>query len=209
MANRKGPWQEYGSDIARTRRAPAPATPTGPPESPTRVAPAPAHPRSQAGQGDSPWGPHTTAVPNAPPPGSSPPPPNARPQAVPPPGTSLPGRELGAGGVTPAGQRTSLRLPSALGPGWAAGWGLAESERSGWRDRTATIDERGPVRRTFDDIAWRYRSAPLWLRVTADVAAALVVLGLIVGAVLAVRPDGRTEQAAAVGPTTTTTAPPP
>ena len=67
------------------------------------------------------------------------------------------------------------------------------------------MDERGPVLRTFDDIAWRYRSAPLWLRVTADLAAALIVLGLIFGAALALRPEGRTEQAAAVGPTTTTT----
>jgi hypothetical protein len=42
--------------------------------------------------------------------------------------------------------------------------------------------------------------------VTADLAAALVVLGLIFGAALAVRPEGPTDQAAAVGPTTTTTA---
>jgi Excalibur calcium-binding domain len=239
MGNRKGPWQEYGSDLARTRRAPAPATPTdptdaAPPAAPTDAptrrrhpatppSPVPAPPPFQqptadtpptppadahtpSGQDEPPWGAYVTAVPSAPPPGSPPPPPNARPQPIPLPGASLPGRELGAGGAPPAGQRTHLRLPSALGPGWAAGWGLAESERSGSRDRTATIDERGPVRRTFDDVAWRYRSAPLWLRVTADLAAALVVLGLIFGAALAVRPEGPTDQAAAVGPTTTTTA---
>ena len=216
MGNRKGPWQDYGSDIARSHRAPAPTDPTVATDTPTPAAPTgaptrrphpvttpPADPRGQQGQGESPWDPLTTAVPDAPPP-----PPDARPRPTPLPGTSPPGGDLGAG---PAGQRTHLRLPSALGPGWAAGWGLAESERSGWRDPSATVDERGPVRRTFDDVAWRYRSAPLWLRVTADLAVALVVLGLILGAALAVRPEGRTEHAAAVGPTTTapsTTLPP-
>lgn len=65
------------------------------------------------------------------------------------------------------------------------------------------------------DVAWRYRSAPLWARVTADITAATLVLALIAGASLALRRDGVPPPAAADRAatrtalvTTTTTAPP-
>jgi hypothetical protein len=70
--------------------------------------------------------------------------------------------------------------------------------------------------------AWRYRSAPLWARVAADVVAASLVLVLIVGVSLALRQDDGDAQPSAAtrstttelattttstAPTTTTTAP--
>ncbi|HEX6423822.1 MAG TPA: excalibur calcium-binding domain-containing protein [Acidimicrobiales bacterium] len=65
------------------------------------------------------------------------------------------------------------------------------------------------------EVAWRYRSAPLWARVTADITAATLVLALIVGTSLALRRDGAPPPAAADRAaaraalvTTTTTAPP-
>ncbi|HET6954836.1 MAG TPA: excalibur calcium-binding domain-containing protein [Acidimicrobiales bacterium] len=58
------------------------------------------------------------------------------------------------------------------------------------------------VRAAAGELAWRYRSAPLWARATADVAAATLVLLLILGVSLAVRREGP-QRAAAVGSTTT------
>lgn len=73
---------------------------------------------------------------------------------------------------------------------------------------------RWSPRALFADLAWRYRSAPLWARVTADVTAASLVLVLIVGVSLALRQDGAPPPAAADRPaitaavaTTTTTRP--
>lgn len=81
--------------------------------------------------------------------------------------------------------------------------------------------DRGQARRVLDEAIWRYRSAPLRVRVVADVAAATLVLVLIVGVSLALRRDGSPQQAAAerpaasttvttttLAPTTTTTLPP-
>ncbi len=55
MGNRKGPWQDYGSDLARTRRAPHrhPTDPTDATDTPTPAAPTGAptrrpHPRHHA-----------------------------------------------------------------------------------------------------------------------------------------------------------------
>ena len=61
------------------------------------------------------------------------------------------------------------------------------------------------------DVAWRYRSAPLWARVTADITAATLVLALIVGVSLAARQEGAPPPAAAdrAAVVTTTTGPPP
>ena len=73
---------------------------------------------------------------------------------------------------------------------------------------------RWSPRAVADDLAWRYRSAPLWARVTADISAATLVLALIVGVSLAVRQDGAPPPAAAdrvatrAAVATTTTAPP-
>jgi hypothetical protein len=65
------------------------------------------------------------------------------------------------------------------------------------------------LRAAAGDVSWRYRSAPLWARVSLDLAAASLVLVLIVGVSLALRQDGGRQQAAADGaprtPSTTTT----
>jgi Excalibur calcium-binding domain len=54
------------------------------------------------------------------------------------------------------------------------------------------------------DVAWRYRSAPLWARVTVDFTAALAALGLIFGVALALHSDGDADRAGATATTTTT-----
>jgi len=66
-------------------------------------------------------------------------------------------------------------------------------------------ERQGGVRGAAADLAWRYRSAPLWVRVTADVTAALLALGLIVGAgvTLGMRSSG-SESAGASGPAAAT-----
>jgi hypothetical protein len=60
------------------------------------------------------------------------------------------------------------------------------------------------LRGAAGDVAWRYRSAPLWARVTVDITAALVALGLIFGGALAQRSDGDADRAGATATTTTT-----
>jgi hypothetical protein len=85
-------------------------------------------------------------------------------------------------------------------------------------------EQRGGIgaslRAAWAEAVWRYRSAPLWVRITADVAAASLVLMLIVGVSLALRSDdGPPEATATRAPvsvsttvttaaTTTTTVPP-
>jgi hypothetical protein len=77
------------------------------------------------------------------------------------------------------------------------GGGLASSLRTAWADAT-----------------WRQRSAPLSVRITAVVAVFSLVLMLIVGVSLALRPDDGPAQPAVTGspvsesPTTATTVPP-
>ena len=53
----------------------------------------------------------------------------------------------------------------------------------------------GSVRGIAAEAAWRYRSAPMRVRIIADLAAASLVLLLIVGIALALRQDGGPEQA--------------
>jgi hypothetical protein len=64
----------------------------------------------------------------------------------------------------------------------------------------------GSVRAAAAEAAWRYRAAPLWVRISADLAAAGLVLVLIVGVSLALRQEGGPEQAASADtrPQTTT-----
>jgi Excalibur calcium-binding domain len=80
--------------------------------------------------------------------------------------------------------------------------------------------EPGPVRRAVGGARGWYRSSPLWLKVTTGVAGALAVLGLVLGVSPALRQDGSSQRATAVGstttspsttvpPSTTTTGPPP
>ncbi len=57
--------------------------------------------------------------------------------------------------------------------------------------------EAWSLRTALGDVAWRYRSAPMWARVVADIAAASVVLVVIVAVSLALRPDGQPRVAAA------------
>jgi hypothetical protein len=51
------------------------------------------------------------------------------------------------------------------------------------------------VRAGASEAAWRYRSAPLWARITADVVAGALVLALVVGVSLLVRADDAPQQA--------------
>ena len=67
-------------------------------------------------------------------------------------------------------------------------------------DRSGT---GGPFRGAAADLVWRYRSAPLWARVTADVTAAVLAVGLVVGVSLALRSSAGPEDTSATGPTTT------
>ena len=62
----------------------------------------------------------------------------------------------------------------------------------------------GPFRGAVDGVQSWYRNSPLWLQVTTDIAGSLVVLGLVFGVPLALREEGRAEQAGAAGATTTT-----
>jgi hypothetical protein len=64
----------------------------------------------------------------------------------------------------------------------------------------------GSVRAAAAEAAWRYRAAPLWVRISADVAAAGLVLVLIVAVSLALRQEGGPQQAASADtrPETTT-----
>ncbi len=60
------------------------------------------------------------------------------------------------------------------------------------------------LRAAVGDIVWRYRSAPLWVRVITDVTAALLAVGAIVGVSLALHSESTPERAGAAGATTTT-----
>jgi hypothetical protein len=86
--------------------------------------------------------------------------------------------------------------------GWDGPWD-AEQARALHR-RRRSLAGGGPVRAAAGGVVWRYRAAPLWVRVAADVSAAVLALGLIVGASLALRASGRTEGATATDLTTTT-----
>jgi hypothetical protein len=84
------------------------------------------------------------------------------------------------------------------------GYGDASYGDDGYGDDTYGEDDeerRGGVRGAAADLAWRYRSAPLWVRVTADVTAAVLALGTIVGVgvALGLRSSG-SESAGASGP---------
>lgn len=65
------------------------------------------------------------------------------------------------------------------------------------------------LREALDRAAWRYRTAPLWAKVSTDVAAASLVVVALVGVALLLRPGHDPQPAAAGGstsvPTTATT----
>ena len=68
----------------------------------------------------------------------------------------------------------------------------------------------GPLRRAAGEVAWRYRSAPLWLRATLDVSAVALVMTFVVGAALTLRGGGPTDEVGAFvapAPTTVSTGP--
>jgi hypothetical protein len=64
------------------------------------------------------------------------------------------------------------------------------------------------MRGAFGALAWRYRSAPLWARVSLDVGAAVLVLALLAGGALALRAQGGPDGTAgtAAGDTSSTSA---
>lgn len=102
---------------------------------------------------------------------------------------------FGAGLSQPELQR---RIPAhAHARGWTdpfEGGGAAGPEPGGGLEYD---DEHRGVRGLASDAAWRYRSAPLRVRIVADITAASLVLLLIVGAALALRQDGDADQATA------------
>jgi hypothetical protein len=78
----------------------------------------------------------------------------------------------------------------------AGDWGAHERERAGVGDS---------VRGAFGGLAWLYRSAPLWARVTIDVSAAVLVLALLLGGALALRGQGEPDGAEVAPDGTTST----
>jgi hypothetical protein len=104
-------------------------------------------------------------------------------------------------------------------PGYGHDHGVAYD--SGYGGTTGGDDDdhdrgvAGSVRGIAAEAAWRYRSAPMRVRIIADLAAASLVLLLIVGIALALRQDGGPEQATvntrpqpSTSLSTTTTLPP-
>ena len=202
MGDPSGPWQEYGE---RSRRGPGALPP----------------PRPQR-----PWPPPlTTPSPLRPPPFLQPPPPPA-------PGPVPYGRagvgavedtyaevghvddgcvddgyvddaylddryvDDGYGDEGPAGEASGIAADYGYGrPGdhLAPATGLAGLVAS--------------VRAGTADAVWRYRSAPLWARITADVVAGTLVLALVVGVSLLLRGDHEPQQAASREPITIETVP--
>lgn len=66
----------------------------------------------------------------------------------------------------------------------------------------------GPLRRAAGEVAWRYRSAPMWFRVAVDVSVAALVLAVVAGAALALRGSRPSDEVGAfVAPTSTTVGP--
>jgi Excalibur calcium-binding domain len=63
------------------------------------------------------------------------------------------------------------------------------------------------VRAGAAEAAWRYRTAPLWARITADVVAGALVLALVVGVSLVLRGDDEPQQAASREPISIETVP--
>jgi hypothetical protein len=86
--------------------------------------------------------------------------------------------------------------------GWDGPWDAEQARALQLRRRS--LAGGGPARSASGGVVWRYRSAPLWVRVAADVTAAVLALGLIVGASLALRAGDGTEGATVTGVTTTT-----
>jgi hypothetical protein len=86
----------------------------------------------------------------------------------------------------------------------------ADNYSDGWAYDEDPGDERsdGLVRRAVDQVLWRYRSAPLWLRATLDVSAVALLLAVVVAGALALagtRPSD--EVSAFVSPSPTTEQP--
>jgi hypothetical protein len=153
------------------------------------------------------------------------------------PGPSVTGPGVGAGFPDPMPIGPARLRPSGPdGPGSGHGHGHGHDDGgdgvpygsrpggygpSGYDDDGYDDDERrggavASVQALAAEAAWRYRSAPLWARITADIAAASLVLVLIVGLSLALRQEGGAQHATAdsgtrstttVSTTTTTVAP--
>jgi Excalibur calcium-binding domain len=93
------------------------------------------------------------------------------------------------------------------------GYGYGAYGYEDWDTDGGAHRRAGGVRAAAGDVVWRYRSAPLWIRVTADICVAVLAIGLIVGVSLALHSESTPERASASGatttsaPTTTTLAP--
>jgi Excalibur calcium-binding domain len=184
MGDPSGPWQEYGGGSPRGPGAPPPA------------------------------------------PRLTPPPPLRRPPFLEPPPSVPPGP--GLHGYPDAGDEDGLTgegygEDGYIGDGYGEdGYGDAGDEREasgiaadygygrpGDHVATATglAGVVASVRAAAADAAWRYRSAPLWARITADVVAGALVLALVVGVSLMLRGDDEPQQAASREPISIETVP--
>jgi len=114
------------------------------------------------------------------------------------------GRDAGGGERVPAhfpaSQRSSDDYSDIYADNYSDGWGYDEDAG----------DERseGLLQRATDQVLWRYRSAPLWLRATLDVSAVALVLAVVVAGALALAGTGPSDEVSAfVSPSSTTVQP--
>jgi len=93
---------------------------------------------------------------------------------------------------------------------WSDDYGDDYSDEWDDPDYPEAEADGGPLRRAASEVAWRYRSAPLWLRATLDVSAVALVLAFVVGAALTLRGGSPTDEVGAFvapAPTTVSTGP--
>jgi hypothetical protein len=113
------------------------------------------------------------------------------------------------------GEIAPRHLVDAPGPPPTQGFGADHRPahtRAAYRNDDDDAARPWTFREAVDRAAWRYRTAPLWAKVSTDVAAASLVVLVLVGVALLLRPDHSPQLAAANGtsiPTVTTTTVPP
>ena len=114
----------------------------------------------------------------------------------------------------PAPARVPVPVPPAPVPAerWSPGWSedhpVGYSDEWGYEENPGDEAGDGALRRATGDLAWRYRSAPLWLRASVDVTAVALILTVVVAAALTLRGNGPSDEVGAfVAPTSTTVRP--
>jgi hypothetical protein len=99
-------------------------------------------------------------------------------------------------------ERVPAHLPSS--PRWSDDY----SDEWGYDEDPGDERSEGFLRRAADQVLWRYRSAPLWLRATLDVGAVALVLAVVVAGALKLAGTAPSDEVSAfVSPTSTTVRP--